>query len=374
MGKKIGWLIVVLFLATSLFYFIRQKQHPSEPTSMVSTRTPSTTVIPQETAPPNKVSTSIFVPAWAIDQANLKLGSYDRVIYFGITAATKGINKYDQGYQNLTAFAKATADKEKYLALTMTNSETNNAVLVDNKAQQKIISQTIDIAKQNGFFGLVLDFELFSLFNDKVPGEINQFVQSFYNQAKGSNLKFTVTIYGDTFYRKRPYDLKTIGQNCDEIMIMAYDFSKSGGEPGPNFPLAGREKFGYDLKTMIDDFSSLVPKNKLTVIFGMYGYDWIVDSNRHPIKPAQSLSDQKIQQQYLSQCSSKNCVVLHDPQTKETEVDFVHYLGLDQNNFAQEETHVVWFEDQNSAAAKQDYLKKQGITSYSYWAYDYFQS
>jgi len=319
-----------------------------------------------------KISNSIFIPYWALDDQNLNVDNYERVIYFGVKGSISGINKQDQGYRQLSAFVKASADKQKYLTLTMTNSDINFAVLEDKSAQQKIINETIETMRQYNFSGLVLDLELFSLFNDKIPDQINQFAQSFYQQVKQSGFKFAITLYADTFYRKRPYDVSTLAKNADEIMIMAYDFSKSRGEPGPNFPFEGHEKFGYDFKTMIADFTAVVPVEKLSVIFGMYGYDWVVDEKKRPIRPAQSLSDNQIKEKYLSKCSSKNCVVLHDNLSKETEIDFVEFLGLDANDFAQEQTHIIWFEDQKSAQTKQEYLKQQGVTKFSYWSYGYF--
>lgn len=165
-----------------------------------------------------------------------------------------------------------------------------------------------------------------------------------------------MTIYGDTFYRKRPYDIKSIGSSLDELMIMAYDFSKSYGEPGPNFPHEGQEQYGYDLKTMIEDFANLVPREKLTVIFGMYGYDWTVDDKERPLKQAQALSFNEIKKKYPENCS--NCTTSRDELAQETKI-----VAGD---------HVIWFEDSTSAQKKQEYLKSQGIGNFAYWAYGYF--
>ena len=42
----------------------------------------------------------------------------------------------------------------------------------------------------------------------------------------------------------------------------------------PNFPFQDKNKWGYDFQQMISDFSADIPSEKLTIIFGMYGYDW----------------------------------------------------------------------------------------------------
>lgn len=165
------------------------------------------------------------------------------------------------------------------------------------------------------------------------------------------------------FYRKRPYDISFINSHSDEIMVMAYDFHKSGGEPGPNFPLDKGASYGYDFKTMIHDFLQYVPSQKLTVIFGMYGYDWIVDDNGLPIKPARALTYNQIYANYLSRCNEKDCKITPDPESAETKITFEDESG---------DNDIIWFEDQGSVKRKEEYLEQKGIGSVAYWAEGYF--
>ena len=124
--------------------------------------------------------------------------------------------------------------------------------------------------------GIVLDLEIAAIPFDSLVKKINKFTGTFYSASKKNNLTFSLTLYGDLFYRARPYDVKTLALNADSIMIMAYDLHKARGNPGPNFPLIGADKFGYDLTKMTDEFLQSVPPQKITVIFGVYGYDWLV--------------------------------------------------------------------------------------------------
>ena len=50
--------------------------------------------------------------------------------------------------------------KSTLLALEMVNSHTNGVILQNKSLQQKIISQTVTLAKANGFSGVVLDLEM----------------------------------------------------------------------------------------------------------------------------------------------------------------------------------------------------------------------
>lgn len=303
------------------------------------------------------ISKSIFVPYWSLDEEKVDVKEYERMIYFGIAATTNGLEKNDLRFKNIEEFNNLVPqNKIKYLTLVMTNSDVNFSVLESLDLQEKIIDETIVTAKQYHFSGIVLDFELFSLFDEKIPGQINDFVQKFYKKAKEENLTFVLTIYGDVFYRKRPYDVSFLAKNSDEIMIMAYDFHKSIGEPGPNFPLP-------EFKTMLDDFLKVAPREKISVVFGMYGYDWIVDEKKRPLKKANSLSLNQISDKYLKTCSFKNCVRFRDKTSSESEINFVDDFG---------QSHIIWFEDKKSVEEKTKFLQEKGIGRVIYWAYGYF--
>ncbi len=368
MAKKI-LLLTFLIVVTGFFIFLKFKQPDQQTTTRVNFQLrPSS--IPQPSAA--ITDTTIFVPSWSLSQDTSDQNNYDRSVYFGISPTADGIDKNDSGYTNLVEYNQRWTSKQKLLAVIMTNSNLNRTILADKQTQAKIIAQSIEIAKSNNFSGLVLDLELFSLFDERVPGQIDNFVANFSKVLKQNNLYFAMTIYGDSFYRRRPYDLKFIAQYVDEILIMAYDFSKNTGEPGPNFPLTGKEKYGYDLKTMLKEYLTVIPREKISVIFGMYGYDWTVDEKKRPIKPAQVLTMAQIKAKYIDNCSVKNCVIIRDELSQETEVDYVKFLGINDAGLAEEESHVVWFEDLNSVQAKENYLRSQGIGKFAYWAQGYF--
>ena len=172
-----------------------------------------------------------------------------------------------------------------------------------------------------------------------------------------------MTLYGDTFYRLRPFDVKSIANNVDEIMIMAYDFHKARGNPGPNFPLNGKEEYAYDMTQMVDDFQKYVPSKKLTIIFGLYGYDWAVDNQENAQGTGKPITDHELTQKFLSSCQFKNCSVDRDSTSGELEIHYTDNSGV---------KHIIWAEDMESVGTKKTYLKQRGISSFSFWAYSYF--
>lgn len=356
--KKLGLALILISLMVGFFAW--QKEEISSPTPVVEKK-PSPTAKPKTSV---KSTASIFVPYWTDWQSGLTVDEYDRIIFFGLTASEDGVNKNEAGYKKLADFSNfVPQNKEKWLALQLTNAEVNFSILDNQSSWSKISQQAIDEAKKNNFGGLVLDLEMTAISSDELVKKITDFVNFFYSKTKEQNLKLALTIYGDTFYRQRPFDIENLSQSADEIMIMAYDFHKTLGQPGPNFPLAKNGRYPYDLKTMVEEFFQFIPAEKLTVIFGLFGYDWLVDEVARPISRAKALTYHQIKDKFLDSCNWQNCLVKKDELSAETEVNYV-----DENlNY-----HIVWFEDKQSVEAKMDFLKKRGISSFAYWAYGYF--
>lgn len=361
--------LVVLFLGILAFGWMRRDaifkktSSPQTKTTAVSTsRAPvQTTAILKNNI---KKSTSIFIPYWSLPVFNISdVTSYDRLIYFGITATKSGVNTSDAGYAGLSQYAQAARGKNSYLTLRMLDDNVNEVVLSNPAFQETIIQDTVDLAKKHNFNGVVLDLEFVAGLDEKIPGQINDFAKAFYSAAKKQHLKLAVAVYGDNFYRKRPFDVSYLAKNSDEIIIMAYDLHKSRGEPGPNFPMGGKDTFGYDFAQMIADFSNASPKGQLTITYGMFGYDWKVDEEKRPLKAAKALSLKDIKKEFLGNCQWKNCLVNRDKDAAETEVDYVEEPY---------QLHIVWFEDEESVKVKTDYLQHQGIGNTAYWVYGYF--
>jgi spore germination protein YaaH len=320
---------------------------------------------------------SIFIPYWSIPEDipeikapqitnnELPITNY---IYFGISADENGINKNEPGYQNLTAEPPRldtfnndkTSEVKTLLTLRMTNTDLNFEILDDNQLQQKMIAQTIEIAKEYSFSGIVLDLEVSSLPSQTIINQITDFVNKFSIATKSKKLILDMTIYGDNFYRKRPYDLEKLRQYVNQFFVMAYDFHKVLGAPGPNFPLNGRERYGYDLEKAIGDFLSVIPSNKLTFVFGLYGYDWVVDEKERPVKQARALTLKQIRNKFIS---TTIYIINKDTLSQES---FIKYSDKNNNQ------HILWYEDEKSIEKKQGFLKSKGISNFAYWAWGYY--
>ncbi len=364
--KKLFFIVVLGLIGVLVYFFLvsnklvsNKKDEEFDLMEFTHAIIVSPSVDPQQKT---KSEQSLFVPYWTLTNQPVAGGGFGRFIYFGVTANDKGIDRNEEGYKKIELFTKLVSG-EKWLTIRMINSSYIFPILKDASLQKKIIDDTISLAKDNQFSGIVLDLEVSALPLPGIVNQMNTFVSSFQTGAHAQKLQFGMTLFGDTFYRIRPYDVATLAKSADVVYIMAYDFHKAGGDPGPNFPFAGKDTFGYDFKTMTSDFLALVPAQKLNVVFGLFGYDWPVDENGKSIKQADSLSESAIKNKFLSNCSFAGCSVVRDSQSAETKITYTDANGA---------RHVVWFEDLQSVAKKKAYLQENGIYSTSLWAYSYF--
>lgn len=363
MKKFILLIILILIIGVVIFTGIKNKVR-SDLTQTVSLPKPTVTPVLSEIVPKNiSVSTSVFVPYWTITDTQ-DVNRFHSFIYFGVVPSTTGIDLNENGALDMKKFLTLVPQtNQRLLTLRMINSTQNISILNNEPLSQAIITDTVSIAQQNHFNGIVLDLEISALPIGQLEQKINAFNKQFYQVAHAQNLTFYQTIEGDTFFRVRPFDIKTLAHYSDGMFIMAYDFSKIDGNPGPNFPLQGKLTYGYDMTQMTDDFLQLVPPHILTVVFGLFGYDWQVDNQGNAISDGQPLTDVQIQQEFLNGCHFTDCTITKDPVSSETTI---HYT--DQNH----QKHIVWFENTDSMHAKEKYLESRGIDSFALWAYSYF--
>lgn len=358
------FLLVLLLLIILVFGFLQvvKKKVGSDLRQPVgeSVVSPSPTLIIEKNDAKEKL---LFVPYWTIKGEESITEGYDTYLYFGITPDKNGIVS-EEGMQAMAQFRTAVPEgKRTLLVLRMVDSDINAQVLGNTALQKKIIAQTIDETKKNNFQGVVLDLEMSAIPFTSLIEQINSFNKAFSAEVKKADLEYSITMYGDVFYRVRPFDMKNLSKYTDNVLIMAYDFHKSRGNPGPNFPLEGKATYGYSIKDLMNDLLRVVPSNKVIVIFGMFGYDWEVDNAGKAGSTGTPLTLDQINKKFLQGCTFRNCKITRDSQSAETNILYTDESG---------QKHSVWFEDTVSASQKQSYLRTMGIGKYAYWAYTYF--
>jgi spore germination protein YaaH len=357
--RKVLLISAVLIGSVLLWNFA--KNDPTNPKQITQKKAnlPST-----HTITPQKIEKNyVFVPYWSFTKS-ITTNNEDSLIYFGLGVNNSGIDIDDKGYSNLVPFASKTPNvKERILTVRMVDKNINASVLQSLTVQENIATQAVSLALKNKFDGVILNYETSAFGFDSTTRNITSFYKLFSNKVKENNLKFYTTLYGDSYFQARPFDIKAIGEISDKVFIMAYDFSKSRSNPGPNFPLSGREKYGYDFAKMIEDYQKDVSNEKLVVTLGYFGYDWRVDGKGNSLSSGVPLSTNEITKEFITKCKFKKCSLSRNPNTSEPSIKYVDSSG---------ENHIVWFEDEVSIAKKKEFLKTKGILETAAWAYSYF--
>lgn len=359
MKKRIGFGICIFVILAFLSFLLLRNTASVKPlaTSQKQENT-APTIVPQA----GPIMTTLFVPYWTLGSKALPT-TYNTIAYFGITANTNGIDTKEDGYLNLTKFVRLTSANQKILLVVrLIDNDVNEKVLMSSSLQQQIITDSISTAKKYHFDGIVLDFEYNALAFDSVVQNTTKLSQNFATSIHNAHLTYYQTIYGDVFYRLRPFDVASIGENADGIFVMAYDFHKVNGTPGPNFPLHPLNDENYSFIKMVQDFTKKVSYKKLIVIFGMFGYDWTLNNKNQSLMAANSLTTAEAGDKFIN-CSLKSCSLSRDKNAKEEHAKYTDSNGR---------IHDVWFEDMTSVMDKQNYLKTQGISATGFWAYSYF--
>lgn len=313
-------------------------------------------------SPLTRTRFSIFVPYWISEMERDK--AYDSYYYFGIEPTRDGFVKdpYEKKREELM---RNIPPAKRQIVLRMLDQDLNAAILKDTQVQRNLSKELNVFLDENEYQGVLIDLEVSFTLREQTQNEITQFVHNLCTGIKDNYKSCSMLIYGDLSYRKRPYNLKELGRIVDTIYIMTYDFHKAGGEPGPNFPLSRRSvtgggsevDYGYDFKQMVSDFVALVPREKLEVVFGMYGYDWVLNEQGSPLKTATAISLNEIEHTLGRRYPVKKNDAL------EKSIEYIDEQGR---------RHIVWYEDEESVQVKTEYLLKQGVGRISFWAYSYF--
>ncbi|MEM2087495.1 MAG: glycosyl hydrolase family 18 protein [Thermoproteota archaeon] len=141
-------------------------------------------------------------------------------------------------------------------------------ILVDPEVKENTITKIVSFIVENNFSGINIDYE-------NIPPEDRDVLNSYMRELASTLHSYgkivTIDVSGET--RDNPsgwggaWDYRTLGEICDYVCIMCYDYHWSGSEAGPIGPLGWlREIIQYALST--------IPSEKIIIGIPFYGYRW----------------------------------------------------------------------------------------------------
>ncbi|MEH7180516.1 glycosyltransferase [Neobacillus vireti] len=140
------------------------------------------------------------------------------------------------------------------------NQETVHQLLNSPEEQANLIKKLHELIKQQGFDGINIDFENLNK-NDR--DLLTQFIKELYTVFHADGLSVSI----DVPAANKAFDYKELEKHVDQMIVMAYD--ENVNNPGT---IASSSWF--------KEILSKLPKEKLIVALGNYGYDWEWESQQ----------------------------------------------------------------------------------------------
>jgi cellulose synthase/poly-beta-1,6-N-acetylglucosamine synthase-like glycosyltransferase/peptidoglycan/xylan/chitin deacetylase (PgdA/CDA1 family)/spore germination protein YaaH len=156
------------------------------------------------------------------------------------------------------------------------------------------------------------------------------------------------------------YDLKTMSNFSDGILLMNYDQHQQGSGPGP---IAAQDWFVDNLKAVL----KIVPKEKVICSLGSYGYDWTMSlppaaAKHRPAKPSppKVLAAQPMSTQDAWQAADDaDAQIELDPDSLN-----VHFAYDDEDAHVR---HQVWYLDAVTVLNEMRAARALGIETFALW-------
>ena len=249
---------------------------------------------------------------------------------------------------NVSSLIKSHGVKELPM-IKNTSAEYNDfsALVGDPAKVDSIVDQIDTIVTNNGYDGITLDFEAL---NPSDKTNLTILMSRVYDRLHSKG-KITVAVVAaktrdiNTGWAAA-YDYPALGRVVDYVMVMAYDYSYVGGDPGPIAPIAKlRDTATYTL--------ARIPANQVIWGMGVYGYDWPVDSDGKRIRNADPRTWVEAD------------TIAHSPDAQsgyDTAVEAPWARYTDNGT-----SRVLWYEDKRSFDAKIDLVTGRGMAGFALW-------
>jgi len=215
----------------------------------------------------------------------------------------------------------------------------------------------IFLAANPTYRGLSLDFE--EIPTEAQPGFL-ALITELYNDFHPRKLR----LYVNTPVGDDDFDLKSISDHADGLLLMNYDQHQSESGPGP---IASQDWFIDNLRAVL----KIVPKEKIICSMGSYGYDWTMAlppptaGGKKGAKPGPQAPDKVLRVDNLSTQEAWQAAADSESQI-ELDGDSlnVHFAYDDVDAHVR---HQVWFLDAVTVLNEMRAARALGLQTYALW-------
>jgi len=214
-------------------------------------------------------------------------------------------------------------------------------IISSKKLTQTHIQNIVNLIKAKDYDGIEIDYESLKASDRK---DFSTFMRNLSEAIHAEGKILTAAVHAKTkepgsWSGPQAQDWKVLGDVCDQVKIMTYDYHWATSEAGAIAPLAWVEE-------VIKFAVSKIPKDKIYLGVPFYGYDWVG-------KQAVGLTWEDTQELIARYKASPK----RDPTSKELRFSYRK----------EGKRHEVWFNDSTSVRAKLDLVKKYKLVGIGIW-------
>ncbi len=287
-------MVVALGLLYSTNYYVN-KRNPSLTILSPTSDSLSILSLTNKREPPTKIVYG-YLPYWTLERA--KYIQYDRltdIAYFGLHINEKGdFIKYQNGetvpgynqWKNSDDLKRVIAEAKLHgvrVSPTIIShvDEVSDRFLDCRECWDNLANNIIAELKEHDLTDVNLNFEYAEYTPIEKAQQYTQFVDFLNKKLDETFGKSTLVVatFADSIVKDRVTDIEGLSKAADLLFIMAYDFHRPTSDTaGPVAPIGGKGVYAeYDIETMIKDYRSFTPPNKIILGVPYYGYNWVVE-------------------------------------------------------------------------------------------------
>ena len=318
-----------------------------------------------------------FLPYWNIKyEPTIQYGKLTHLAFFGLNVNADGSIQKREKAGNLepgwAAYQSAKMGEivrkahnngaEVILVLRAFDNQTIESILSSRDRQEKLIAEAFEAVKTKNLDGVNIDFEYVGSPPKVVRDQFSKLVEGFRYHCSLLivSCSLSVDAYADAADNDRIWDITSLGEIVDYIVIMGYDFTRPGSEySGPVAPLD-------QIKEAIAAYSKTVPITKLILGVPYYGYEWPTLS-REPISKTTDIGYLATYRRIREMILGTDPAKLGTPQLGWDEESFTPYLISTKSG----KTTQVFYDDARSLGLKYDLVNESGMAGIAIWALGY---
>ncbi len=220
--------------------------------------------------------------------------------------------------------------------------------LNNEKAQNNLINNMIDMMRKKGYYGTIIDFE-------RIPPEdrtkYNRFLEKLVARLHPLGYVVGTALAPKTYDVKAgawhgAHDYSAHGRIVDFVIIMTYEWGWSGGPPMAVAPI-------NEVRKVINYAVTVIPPKKIMMGMPLYGYDWTL-----PYTPRGEFAESVGNREAVDRARRYGVAIRYD---EKAQSPYYNYIDEERRQ------HIVWFEDARSVEAKYKLVSEYGLRGVSYW-------